>query len=42
MPNENWLPLVRSNYGIDVIMGNYAPDLERFKTSAAPNAEIVE
>ena len=42
MPEENWLPLVRGDYGIDIIMRLYAPDLERFKTWDAPKAEIVE
>jgi len=42
VPDENWLPLVRGDYGIDVIMRIYAPDLERFKTWDAPKAEIVE
>jgi hypothetical protein len=42
VPDKNWLPLVRGDYGIDVIMRIYAPDLERFKTWDAPKAEIVE
>jgi hypothetical protein len=42
VPEENWLPLVRGDYGIDIIMRLYAPDLERFKTWNAPKAEIVE
>ena len=41
-PEENWLPLVRGDYSIDIIMRFYAPDLERFKTWDAPKAEIVE
>jgi len=32
VPAENWLPLVRGDYGIDIIMRIYAPDLERFAT----------
>ncbi len=39
---DNWLPLERGDYGIDVIMRIYAPDLERFKNWTAPKAEIVE
>ncbi len=39
VPEENWLPLVRGDYGIDIIMRLYAPDLERFKTWTAPKAE---
>jgi len=42
VPDENWLPLVRGDYGIDVIMRIYAPDLERFANWTAPKAEIVE
>ncbi len=42
VPAENWLPLVRGDYGIDVIMRIYAPDLERFATWTAPKAEMVE
>jgi hypothetical protein len=41
-PDENWLPLVRGDYQIDVIMRLYVPDLDRFKTWIAPQAEIVE
>ena len=42
VPDENWLPLVRGDYGIDVIMRIYAPDLERFANWTAPKAEIIE
>ncbi len=42
VPEENWLPLVPGDYGVDVVMRLYAPDLERFKTWDAPKAEIVE
>jgi len=42
VPDENWLPLVRGDYGIDVIMRIYAPDLELFAKWTAPKAEIVE
>ena len=41
VPEENWLPLVRGDYGVDVIMRLYLPDLERFKTWTVPKAEIV-
>ncbi len=40
VPDENWLPLVRGDYGIDVIMRIYAPDLERFAIWTGPRAEI--
>ncbi len=39
---ENWLPVVRGDYGVDIIMRLYAPDLERFKTWTAPKAERIE
>jgi len=39
VPDENWLPLVRGDYAIDVIMRIYAPDLERFASWTAPVAE---
>jgi hypothetical protein len=42
VPAENWLPLVRGDYGIDVIMRIYAPDLERFANWSAPKAELVD
>ena len=42
VPEENWLPLARGDYGVDVIMRLYAPDLERFATWTPPKAEIVE
>ncbi len=38
-PDENWLPINRGDYGIDVILRIYAPDLERFRTWEAPRAE---
>ena len=41
VPEENWLPINRGDYGIDIIMRLYAPDLERFKTWQAPKAEKV-
>ncbi len=42
VPAENWLPLVRGDYGIDVIMRIYAPDLERFATWTVPQAEMLD
>jgi hypothetical protein len=42
VPAENWLPLVRGDYGIDVIMRIYAPDLERFANWTAPQAEMLD
>ncbi len=42
VPRENWLPVNRGDYGIDLIMRIYAPDLERYKTWNAPKAEKVQ
>lgn len=39
VPDENWLPLVRGDYAIDVIMRIYAPDIERFAKWKPPVAE---
>jgi hypothetical protein len=39
VPEENWLPINRGDYGMDIVMRLYAPDLERFKTWSAPKAE---
>jgi hypothetical protein len=39
VPDENWLPLLRGDYGIDVIMRIYAPDLEKFASWSPPIAE---
>ena len=40
VPEENWLPLVRGDYQIDVVMRLYVPDLERFKTWIPPKADV--
>jgi hypothetical protein len=42
VPDENWLPLVRGDYGVDIIIRIYAPDLERFATWTPPKAERIE
>ncbi len=42
VPPENWLPVNRSDYGIDLIMRIYAPDLGRFKTWNPPKAERIK
>lgn len=39
VPEENWLPLKRGDYGIDVVMRIYVPDLEKFKRWQPPKAE---
>ena len=42
VPLENWLPLVRGDYTIDLIMRLYAPDLEQFANWTPPKAEVLE
>jgi len=39
VPDENWLPLNRGDYDIDVILRLYVPDLDKFKTWSPPVAE---
>ena len=39
VPKENWLPLERGDYDIDVILRLYVPDLETFKSWTPPKAE---
>ena len=38
---ENWLPINRGDYGIDIIMRLYALDLGRFQNWSAPKAEMI-
>ena len=42
VPDENWLPVVRGDYGMDIIMRIYAPDLEKFATWTPPVAERID
>jgi len=42
VPPENWLPVNRGDYGIDLLMRLYAPDLERFKTWSPPKTEKIK
>ena len=39
VPEENWLPLNRGDYGIDVVLRLYVPDLEQFETWTPPRAK---
>lgn len=41
VPDENWLPINRGDYGIDTIMRLYAPDLETYQNWTAPKAEKI-
>jgi hypothetical protein len=39
VPEENWLPIERTDEGLNVVLRIYVPDLERMKTWKAPKAE---
>jgi hypothetical protein len=41
VPEENWLPIIRRDEALDLVMRIYAPDLERFETWSAPKAEKI-
>ena len=40
--SQNWLPVNRGDYGIDLIMRLCAPDLDQFKTWTAPQAQTIK
>jgi len=42
VPDANWLPMARGDYGVDIILRLYAPDLQAFASWALPTAEPVE
>jgi hypothetical protein len=42
VPEENWLPLNRGDYGIDMTLRVYVPDLEEFRSWEPPKAERIE
>ena len=42
VPSENWLPVNRGDYGVDIMVRMYAPDLKRYKTWSPPKAEEDE
>jgi hypothetical protein len=39
VPEENWLPIIRRDEVLDLVMRIYAPDLERLETWTPPRAE---
>lgn len=41
VPQENWLPINRKDENMDIVMRIYVPDLEKFKTWKAPEAEKI-
>ena len=42
VPDENWLPMERGDYGVDLLLRIYAPDLQAFATWTQPDVEILE
>ncbi len=42
VPADNWLPVPRGDYGMDIIMRLYAPDLERYDAWNPPKAALIE
>jgi len=42
VPEENWLPINRKDEDMDIILRAYVPNLEAFKSWAAPKAELIE
>jgi hypothetical protein len=42
VPEENWLPMTRGDYGVDLSLRIYAPDLERFENWDVPKAEKIK
>lgn len=42
VPDVNWLPLHRGDFGIDVVLRIYVPDLDAYKSWTPPVAEILK
>ena len=42
VPEENWLPLNRGDYGINVSLRVYVPDMAKMKIWTPPKAERIE
>jgi hypothetical protein len=42
VPEENWLPIERGDYNIDLLMRLYVPDLERYEGWTAPKAKKIQ
>ena len=41
VPPENWLPIIRKDENLDIILRIYVPDLEKVKTWQAPKSEVL-
>lgn len=42
VPADNWLPVPRGDYGMDIVMRLYTPDLKRYDNWSPPKAALVE
>jgi hypothetical protein len=42
VPPENWLPTIRKDENLDIILRIYVPDLEKIKTWQPPKAEKIQ
>lgn len=42
VPAENWLPIQRGDYGLNLVMRIYCPDLKRLEEWTAPRVEMVQ
>jgi len=42
VPTENWLPIIRRDEVLDLVMRLYDPDLEKMKTWTLPKAEMLK
>jgi hypothetical protein len=42
VPEENWLPIIRRDENLDLIMRIYVPDWEKMKTWKQPKAEMIK
>ena len=41
VPDENWLPIERTDLRLNIILRVYAPDLEKMKTWQTPKSEKI-
>lgn len=42
VPEENWLPINRGDYGIDMIIRIYSPDLDRVRKWTPPTVTVIQ
>jgi hypothetical protein len=41
VPEENWLPIMRMDVELDIVLRVYNPDLDKMVNWTAPKAEIL-